>query len=553
MLANRRSPCLLFWFSLALGLASSASAQNRVPAGSNSLKVTQTCQVGETTKEIDNRLVKIGNHVTVTVCLEGLPNYVQKNNLRLSIGGVVLSTPPEMGSADQDYLDFILQLNEQDTDGWSVWSQVLEASLDSNGAEGKPLQITVANDSQPVESEAFVTIKLSSCADLSEAEAAAQGPRTKQQPSSVGNRNSPQTPEVVHGWSPLVTSGFIRMGQQVTVCVMNLKSWTFSQKNHPSDLRLSIGGHVLSVLPTVGPVDQEYVNFVLELDNNKSNDWNQWSQILDAARQNTDSNGKHALPITVVNGSETFESEAFVQIDPYPNLWYMLVTLLILLFVALVYLAKTTDLLRYVTGEKPDPPLRAPYSLGITQMAFWFYLAVAGYVFICATTRQAHIPMGSVLGLLGISSTTGLAAVFVDKQKDASGQNQRDALVAEKAALNTRIANLRGKFVLPGSPSETELSDKQSRLSQVDALIAQLAPIGPAISKGFVADLLHDGDGVSFHRFQMVIWTIVLGIVFVWSVYRTISMPEFDPSLLILMGISAGTYVGFKFPEKPKT
>ena len=588
MPANRRSPWLLIWLSLVLVLVSSTTAQvtstpnnssrdttltrarpkhvlsnpadssadrKQTPTGSNSLKVTETCQAGETSKEIDNRLIKNGDRVIVTVCLVGLPDYVQKNNLRLSIGGEVLSTPPELGSADQDYLKFVLQLNEQDNEDWSVWSQILEESLDAKGSEGNPLPITVAKDNQPVESEAFVKIRLSSCADLEEAAAVAQEPQGKQQqPSSRGGRTAPLMPEVIHGWSPLVTSGLIRMGQQVTVCVMNLKSWTFSQKNSPSDLRLSIGGHVLSMNPTVGPVDQEYVNFVLQLDNTKSNDWNQWAQILDAMRQNTDSNGNHVLPITVVNGNETFESEAFVEIVPYPNLWYLLFGLLILLFVALVYFAKNTDLLRYVTGDKPAPPLRAPYSLGITQMAFWFYLAVAGYVFICATTRQPHIPMGSVLGLLGISSTTGLAAVLVDKQKDASGQSRRDTLIAEQAALKARITELQAMAAPISQPDRTELSDKQTRFNQVNALIAQLPPPAPpATTKGFVTDLLHDGDGVSFHRFQMIVWTIVLGVVFVWSVYRTISMPEFDASLLTLMGISAGTYVGFKFPEKPKT
>ena len=46
---------------------------------------------------------------------------------------------------------------------------------------------------------------------------------------------------------------------------------------------------------------------------------------------------------------------------------------------------------------------------------------------------------------------------------------------------------------------------------------------------------------------------IVLGVVFAWAVYRDMSMPEFDASLLTLMGISSGTYVGFKWPEKPKS
>lgn len=44
----------------------------------------------------------------------------------------------------------------------------------------------------------------------------------------------------------------------------------------------------------------------------------------------------------------------------------------------------------------------------------------------------------------------------------------------------------------------------------------------------------------------------VVGLVFAWQIYRDFSMPEFDPSLLALMGVYSGTYVGFKFPEKLK-
>jgi hypothetical protein len=36
----------------------------------------------------------------------------------------------------------------------------------------------------------------------------------------------------------------------------------------------------------------------------------------------------------------------------------------------------------------------------------------------------------------------------------------------------------------------------------------------------------------------------------VYSAYRFLAMPDFDPTLLGLMGISSGTYIGFKFPEK---
>ena len=62
-------------------------------------------------------------------------------------------------------------------------------------------------------------------------------------------------------------------------------------------------------------------------------------------------------------------------------------------------------------------------------------------------------------------------------------------------------------------------------------------------------DILRDDTGVSFHRFQMVGWTLVPGVVFVTSVYRELALPDFSATLLGLMGISSGTYLGFKLPQ----
>jgi hypothetical protein len=38
--------------------------------------------------------------------------------------------------------------------------------------------------------------------------------------------------------------------------------------------------------------------------------------------------------------------------------------------------------------------------------------------------------------------------------------------------------------------------------------------------------------------------------MFVSSVYNRLTMPEFSATLLGLMGLSSGTYIGFKFPEQ---
>jgi len=96
-----------------------------------------------------------------------------------------------------------------------------------------------------------------------------------------------------------------------------------------------------------------------------------------------------------------------------------------------------------------------------------------------------------------------------------------------------------------------QLQDGRTRLALVSQQLQSISPASTdANSQGLLRDILRDGSGYSFHRFQIFAWTIVLGIIFVSSVYNNLSMPEFSTTLLGLMGISSGTYIGFKFPEK---
>jgi hypothetical protein len=135
---------------------------------------------------------------------------------------------------------------------------------------------------------------------------------------------------------------------------------------------------------------------------------------------------------------------------------------------------------------------KKPFSLAWTQMAFWTLLILGAYLFLWFVTQDRDILPGRALVLLGISAGTALGAVMVAKPAD------------------------RPK------------------------------------SGGFLTDILSDGNGISFHRSQIVAWTIVLGIVFLASVYNRLLMPSFSEMLLALMGISGATYVGFKSQEQPK-
>ncbi|WP_454648267.1 hypothetical protein [Bradyrhizobium liaoningense] len=68
-------------------------------------------------------------------------------------------------------------------------------------------------------------------------------------------------------------------------------------------------------------------------------------------------------------------------------------------------------------------------------------------------------------------------------------------------------------------------------------------------SEAWFTDILSDANGVSLHRFQLFAWTAILGIIFIGASYRNLAMPIFDTTLMGLIGLSAGTYLGLKIPE----
>ncbi len=98
---------------------------------------------------------------------------------------------------------------------------------------------------------------------------------------------------------------------------------------------------------------------------------------------------------------------------------------------------------------------------------------------------------------------------------------------------------------------EQQKGEKKAKLEAVEEKVTVLtkqATVRPC--KSFWHDILSDTNGISLRRLQIFVWTIVLGIIFVREVYNGLAMPEFNGTLLALMGVSSGTYIGFKFPEQ---
>jgi hypothetical protein len=192
-------------------------------------------------------------------------------------------------------------------------------------------------------------------------------------------------------------------------------------------------------------------------------------------------------------------------------------------------------------------------------MAFWFFLIFASYLGIWLITGALDTITVSLLGLMGISAGTALSEALIDSSKDTASAAKLQDLAGEKQALEQDLSGLQEQIagitaLTPDNQADRDslnrqLQDSRSRLAQVSQQMQALTP-PPDSTRGFLLDILSDGSGYSFHRFQIFAWTILLGIMFVSAVYNNLTMPEFSATLLGLMGISSGTYIGFKFPEQ---
>ena len=185
------------------------------------------------------------------------------------------------------------------------------------------------------------------------------------------------------------------------------------------------------------------------------------------------------------------------------RMFYLWLAVTLVGLLVYLYLCRNTALIRGARASATTPTALRPYSLSRFQMAFWFFLVIAAYVFMWLILGELDTITESILALMGIGAGTALGSAFIDSSANSSSAEKTGAVADANA-----------------------------------------------VSRGFLRDVLDDGSGISFHRFQMFVWTLILGFIFVGSVYKGLAMPQFSATLLGLMGVSSGTYLGFKFPEK---
>jgi hypothetical protein len=180
------------------------------------------------------------------------------------------------------------------------------------------------------------------------------------------------------------------------------------------------------------------------------------------------------------------------------------------------------------------------YSLGKSQSAFWGLVVALSFLGVWLVIGQMERIAPQVLILMGIGAATGLGSVIICNSNIAGGIGETED---------------RAKGRLSADPIESD-SDEHDRwlaAQKLDVPRERHHAFSSEVSRGFWRDICDDGNGLSFRRMQVVIWSVILGLVFIRSVSQVMTMPEFPETLLVLMGISSGTYLGLKIPEKRRT
>lgn len=217
-------------------------------------------------------------------------------------------------------------------------------------------------------------------------------------------------------------------------------------------------------------------------------------------------------------------------------------------------------------------PQKQTYSLARWQMAFWFTLIFASFLFLFLLLWDFNTISAQALVLMGISGVTAAGAVAVDIEKDspadainrglqalglftyADVQRVRDEITARETQLEALLARPAVAAQGPAGATpparssaaglQTEIQDRLNILRTYDDKTR------PFETQGWFKDITTDLNGTSLHRLQAFLWTWVLGAVFLVGVYRDLAMPQFGSALLALMAVSNAGYVGFKIQEQ---
>lgn len=198
----------------------------------------------------------------------------------------------------------------------------------------------------------------------------------------------------------------------------------------------------------------------------------------------------------------------------------------LLLFLLAFVLQKKFSIICDTSAQTPQT-----YSYSRLQLLWWTFIVFASFITITIASGQIPVFDPSTIILLGIGAVTAAGA----RVTDISDQHTFDAKATQAQAAQ-----------LTGTP--TPVPEPLNKDHE---------------SEGFWLDILSDRNGVSIHRLQAVVFNLVFGL---WFIYQSVLhlkgvgaqtpaqvlngiIPVISQNNLILLGLSAGTYVAIKTTE----
>lgn len=159
------------------------------------------------------------------------------------------------------------------------------------------------------------------------------------------------------------------------------------------------------------------------------------------------------------------------------------------------------------TDAQIDDKVAPPYSLSRLQLLVWTVVISCSYIYVvfCLNNDPSVVIEinKTALFLLGISLVTKGAASTIDNAQSEGKRNQDEP------------------------------------------------------STGFFTDILSDDEGVSIHRMQNFIWSVIAITVYICILFgdhtSPAELPTLDNTLLILTGLSSAGYLGMKLGENSET
>ena len=295
---------------------------------------------------------------------------------------------------------------------------------------------------------------------------------------------------------------------------IKLNHWIVQER---SNLRLLIAGNVFESIPpfdaTARPTHgtgefaaetYDRVVFLLAAPRD-SKELEKWREIIRASGVTCETQVSVARPITgaadalrmptLVNAEAIYSLDAspvFRPLPLVPRIRLAAAAFAVIFTITLVWsLALGTSVLRNAPPQNLGNAQRGSWSISRVVLAWWLSICVISFGYLWALMGEhRNILSGSAPILLGIQGTT--------------------------------LAIITNKFGRD--------------------------PNAPA-SRGFFQDLISESGEPEVSRLQMLVWNGILGIIFLWQSVFQWKMPEFDATLMTLLGISSAAYVGFKFAK----